>query len=362
MLNELSDSELILYCADKVDDRHLMDSFFRRLNYYIDKRIRVILSLSNVHDIDTINDVKYELVKKIKNGLLMGARGKKNPKAWFGKVVANLTIDRLRKNNLLRDAYENLAEKEASSLPDHQNYDDKGVIEDFILKYGDDDHIDEIKQKTGILQSEIEKLGEDYRLTLKTAIMLYEPLTDDVIREIANKRKTSYEEIFQEANKIRGDLLNRYNENLNSQHKAANLWVRINKLKQQHFILLQNKKSHHKRIGELQKKINSINNLQNNPDKKNRQIIQSSEKQIADLQAVLKKTLDIEEEIERKTKTRNNHLKNYKIFIRPTAQQISNLLAISEDNVTYVNTLLKRARERLQKNFYNKKQTTNVHE
>lgn len=345
MFKELSDSGLILYCADNSDDRQALEEFFKRFNPYFDKRIDVILKLGEIYDEVPEFDVKCEFVAKIKNGLLLQAGGKENPKAWLGKAAANLAIDWRRKNNQLCNAYKNLGEKEALSLSEHRSHEDTRVREDFIIDPDDGKQLEEIKKQTGILFNKIEELGENYRLTLKTAIMLYEPLDEEVIREIADKRKTSYKAIVQEVNQIRKDLVERYNKNLTLQHRAANLWSRINKLKQQRFILLQNKESHQKRISRLQNEIDSINRLQNNPAEKKRQIIESYKKQIAAMQADLKKIEYLEKEIKKKEENRKNNLKRRRNSIRPTALQISRLLAISEENANYINTLLKRARE-----------------
>ena len=265
MFKELSDSGLISYCADNGDDRQALEEFFKRFNKHIDKRIDVILKLCKIYDEDPKFDIKCEFVAKIKNGLLLQAGGKENLKAWLGRVAGNLAIDWFRKNNQLCDAYKHLGEKEALSLSEHRSHEDIRVREDFIIDPDDGKQLEKIKEKTGILFNKIEELGENYRLTLKTAIMLYEPLDEEVIREIADKRKTSYQAIVQEVNQIRKDLVKRYNENLTLQHKAANLWSRINKLKQQHFILLQNKESYQKRIRLLQNEIDSINRLQQFP-------------------------------------------------------------------------------------------------
>jgi len=352
MYKELSDSGLISYCASNSNDQKALEAFFRRFNKYIDWRIKTVLRLAEIYDEDSQSDVKCKFIKKIKDGLLLRAIKNENPKAWIGRAVTNLAIERRRENNRLRDAYKNLGGKEALSLPEPVGDEDRRVREDFIINPDDDEQIEEIKEQTGILFEKIEKLGENYRLTLKAAIMLYRPLTYEVITEIANKRKRSYEAIAQEVSQIRKTLIGRYNENMTLQHKAANLWARINKLKQQRFILLQNKDSHQKKIFELQ---NSINKLQNNPAEKDLKIIESYKKQIAAMQANLTKSEALKKEIKKKEKNRENNLKRCRSFIRPTAKQISDLLAISEDNAIYINTLLKRAREILQENQQLKK-------
>ena len=355
MFKELSDSGLILYCADNGDDRQALEEFFKRFNPYFDKRISVMLKSGEIYDEDPKFDVKYEFIKKIKNGLLLQAVEKENPKAWLGRAVANLAIDRRRKNNQLCDAYKHLGEKEALSLSEHRSHEDRRVREDFIIDPDDGKQLEKIKEKTGILFNKIEELGENYRLTIKTAIMLYEPLDEEVIRKIADKRKKPYETIVQEVNQIRKDLVERYNENLALQHRAANLWSRINKLKQQHFILLQNKESYQKRISLLQNEINSINRPQNNPAEKKRQIIESYKKQIAAMQEDIEKVEDLEKEIKKKEENRENNLKRCRNSIRPTARQISRLLAISEENANYINTLLKRTREILHEHLNDRK-------
>ena len=73
------------------------------------------------------------------------------------------------------------------------------------------------------------------------------------------------------------------------------------------------------------------------------------------MQADLEKIEDLKKEIKKKEENRENNLKRCRSFIRPTAKQISNLLAMSEDNATYINTLLKRARGILQEHQQLKK-------
>ena len=65
------------------------------------------------------------------------------------------------------------------------------------------------------------------------------------------------------------------------------------------------------------------------------------------MQKALKKIADLEIEIAKKSKTRENHLKKNQSIITTTARQMADLLAISEDNANYINTLLKRARNKL---------------
>ena len=138
MFKELSDSELILYCADNSDNRQVMEEFFRRFNLYIDKRISVILRLGKIYDENSVFDVKCEFIKKIKNGLLLQAREKENIKAWMGKAAANLASDWLRKNNQLGNAYKNLREKETLSLSDPKTHEDGRDREDFIIEPDDE--------------------------------------------------------------------------------------------------------------------------------------------------------------------------------------------------------------------------------
>ena len=341
MFKKLSDSELIAYCAANSNSQKALEAFFRRFNKYIDKRIKTVLKSANIYDKDSHFDVKCELIKKIKDGrLLAEAIKREDPKAWIGKSVKHLTIDWRRKHNKLENAYKNLGEKGALSLSETVGDEDKRVREDFIIN-PDDEQLKEIKEQTGILFERIEELGENYRLTLKAAIMLYKPLTCKIITEIANKRKRSYEAIEQEISRIRKPLIERSNENLTLQHKAANLWARIKKLEQQRFLLLQNKDSHQKRILALQE---IVHKLKNNPAEKNSERIALYKKQIAAMQADLEKIEELKKEIKKKEENRDNNLKRCRSFIRPTAKQISDLLEMSQDNVSYINTLLKRAR------------------
>ena len=350
MYKELSDSALIVYCADNSNNQKALEVFFRRFNKYIDKRIKAVLKLADIYDEDSHFDLKCELIKKIKDGFLIEAIKHEDPKAWIGRSVTNLAIDWRRKHNQLGNAYKNLGEKGALSLSEPAGYEDRRVKEDFIIINPDDDEqFKEIKERTGILFERIEELGKNYRLTLQTAIMLYKPLTHEIIAEIANKRKRPYEAIVQEVSRIRKTLIERSNENLTLQHKAANLWARIRKLEQQRFILLQNQDSHQKRILALKE---SVHELQNNPAEKDPERIALYKKQIAAMQADLEKIEELKKEIKKKEENRDNNLKRCRSFIRPTAKQISDLLAISKDNASYINTLLKRARGILQEHQY----------
>jgi len=303
---ELSDSELIHQCLIN-NDKKSWEIFFRRYNKFIDKRISKTLTAAGIaYDIDIIDEIRLPIIKKLyKTSVLEQVDDATKLKPWLGKLTRNHTLDWMRSRNKISNSFSTMVENESISLSQPMSWDRDLVMEDYISSeaYDQEDFSSDVNEAL----SKIESLGDRYRLTLKLAIMFYDPLCDETIREIAEKTGIPFGKVTEKVGKIMEELVSRHSKSSRDQGKAFILWAFIKRLKI--------------RINHLE---HDSSHYQEQIDSLKREIIEKSQ---------------------RINKIRSRH----KRIIRPSSRQIADLLRIPEDKVSAVNILLFRAREMLKK-------------
>lgn len=306
--SDLSDLELIKHCLKSDNKKQVWETFFKRFNTFIDRRICKTLHTSGIAiDADVVGDIRLGIVEKLyKEKILIKAEDIINFKAWLGKVVRNHTLDWIRARQQLGRSYQEMVEKETVSLSDpvsgHENF----FIEDTISDQSHDQA--GLSNELEDVFEEIEKLGGKYRLALKIAIMFYDPLSDATIQKIAQIKGLPIEKIKEDVEKISKDLIRRHSKALRDHNRAFILWAFIKRLNARLYVLEQDPVRNHSKI------------------------IKALKKEIA-------------AKIQRMNTLRSRHQR----LIRPSSKQIAGLIGIPEEKSTTINILLFRAREMLKK-------------
>ena len=308
-IDNLSDLDLVKYYikGNSRQKKQAMDAFVLRHNVLIDKCINKTLDKYYIDpSSEIIIIINLEIIERIYYGLLEKAENIDNIKAWFRKVVENHTIDWIKKKYQLSNAYQAEIEDDTISL-------DTPISPESGLTLGSmisDDSFElweietELQYALGLIET-IE--NQTLRLGLKVVIMLYNPLSDAVIQDIAQMREVPPEKITEEINQISKFLLIKYEEVLNNHQQALNHLAMLKRLNGQLFYL------------------------------KNASVIDH------------KKIAKVKEEISKKTQARHNLLKKHQNFIRPSAKQIQTLMGTTYENASYIDVCICRARKILKK-------------
>ena len=225
------------------------------------------------------------------------------------QAVMSVTVDWIRKENRQKDVLRDYQRGNVVSIHEPVNPGSELTVGETIGKY-DFEENESSKEKERELDAifrAIETLKPEERLVIKTVFILYDPLSDDDEKAIANKRSISVEEVRNEADSILIHMLRKNEKRIKAESTAVVLWERIRKLEA------------------------ILRELRKDPDAGSREI------------------RILEEEIAKKSAARERKLKESRSPVRPSNEEIAHLLALPTDKVKQISLRILRIREKLRK-------------
>jgi len=304
--SRLPDNELISQCRENI--RPAWDEFFKRNIPFIKKNIKKRLFEYGVDPDKSSGDPLWDIheqvvIKLYHQGALSHCTDTEGIHPWLAIVVKNQVIDWVKTHNRNKRLPQQQTENTMAYLSAPLQSESHITLEDILSE--DITSAADLADELELLLNKIENLeDEKKKWIIRLSLISLWPLTQEDVENLAVFRQSPVQEVDRKINAILTRLDEKNKKKAEDMGRAVILWHELSRLEY--------------RLGELER---------------------SSGQQSEQLQ--------LQHEIVKKKKRRETLIKSAQNPIRPSNQEIAEIVGVAEENCEQISTLLTRIRKQL---------------